>query len=93
MFRKSPYLNGLPVLSLNPEQVSRYVLRRSRRQDHFCTSEVAAMCLEMAGEALVANTLQAYLDVFTHHYLQAKHQQPPDWGGQAHMALKASTQA
>ena len=29
MFRKSPYLNHLPVLSLNPEQVSRYQLRRS----------------------------------------------------------------
>lgn len=93
MFRKSPYLNDFPVLSLNPEQVSRYVLRRSRRQDHFCTSEVAALCLEMAGEALVANTLQAYLEVFTHHYLQAKHQQPPDWGGQAHTALGLCTQA
>lgn len=93
MFRKSPYLNDLPVLSLNPEQVSRYVLRRSRRQDHFCTSEVAAMCLDLAGEPQAAQTLQAYLDVFTHHYLQAKHQQPPDWSGQAHMTLKASTQA
>jgi DTW domain-containing protein YfiP len=78
MFRKSPYLNHLPVLSLQPEQLSRYRLRRSRREDHFCTSEVAALCLELAGETLAAQTLEAYLDVFTHHYLQAKHQLPVD---------------
>jgi DTW domain-containing protein YfiP len=84
MFRKSPYLNHLPVLSLNPEQVSRYQLRRSRRDDHFCTSEVASLCLELAGELRAADTLQAYLDVYTHHYLQAKHQLPPNLQGPAH---------
>ena len=31
MFRKSPYLDRFPVLSLQPEQISRYQLRRSRR--------------------------------------------------------------
>jgi len=50
MFRKSPYLDRFPVLSLQPEQISRYRLRRSRREDHFCTSEVGALCLELAGE-------------------------------------------
>ena len=34
MFRKSPYLNHLPVLSLQPEQLSRYALRRSTHDDH-----------------------------------------------------------
>jgi DTW domain-containing protein YfiP len=89
MFRKSPYLNDLPVLSLNPEQVSRYQLRRSRRDDHFCTSEVASLCLDLAGDAHAAHSLQAYLDVYTHHYLQAKHQLPPDWQGPAHERLRA----
>jgi DTW domain-containing protein len=84
MFRKSPYLNRLPVLSLAPEQVSRYHLRRSKRDDHFCTSEVASLCLELAGELSAADTLQAYLDVYTHHYLQAKHQLPPNLLGPAH---------
>jgi DTW domain-containing protein YfiP len=84
MFRKSPYLNRLPVLSLAPEQVSRYQLRRSKRDDHFCTSEVASLCLELAGEVHAADTLQAYLDVYTHHYLQAKHQLPPNLQGPAH---------
>ncbi|APW44537.1 tRNA-uridine aminocarboxypropyltransferase [Rhodoferax saidenbachensis] len=89
MFRKSPYLDTLPVLSLASEQISRYKLRRSRRDDHFCTSEVGALCLELAGEAHAAQTLEAYLDVFTHHYLQAKHQQPPDRAGAAHVQLRA----
>ena len=89
MFRKSPYLNDLPVLSLAPEQVSRYTLRRSGRGDHFCTAEVAAMCLELTGDHHAAQTLDAYLDVFTHHYLQAKHQLPPKWGGEAHQRLRA----
>lgn len=91
MFRKSPYLNHLPVLSLNPEQISNYKLRRSKRNDHFCTSEVAALCLALAGEPHAAQTLQAYLAVYTHHYLQAKHQRPPDFDGDAHAQLRALT--
>jgi len=89
MFRKSPYLNALPVLSLQPEQISRYKLRRSRRDDHFCTSEVAALCLDLAGEPRAAQTLEAYLEVFTHHYLQAKHQLPVDPQGEAHRRWRA----
>lgn len=89
MFRKSPYLDHLPVLSLAPEQVSRYVLRRSQRGDHFCTAEVAAMCLELAGEPHAAHTLDAWLDVFTHHYLQSKHQLPPAWDGPTHSQLRS----
>ena len=87
MFRKSPYLDRFPVLSLQPEQISRYQLRRSRRDDHFCTAEVAGLCLDLAGEPQAAQVLQTYLDVFTHHYLQAKHQLPPDWQDKAHQRL------
>ncbi len=92
MFRKSPYLNHLPVLSLQPERLSRYHLRRSRRDDHFCTSEVASLCLALAGEAQAAETLDAYLDVFTHHYLQAKRCLPAQWQGAAHQRLQALMQ-
>ncbi len=87
MFRKSPYLAALPVLSLEPEQISRYKLRRSRREDHFCTAEVAALCLALANEAHAAQTLEAYFDVFTHHYLQAKHQLPFDANNEARQRL------
>ena len=88
MFRKSPYLNRFPVLSLQPEQTSQYRLRRSSRDDHFCTSEVAALCFKLAGEPLVAQTLEAYLAVFTHHYLQAKNQLPVAWDDAAHLRLR-----
>jgi DTW domain-containing protein YfiP len=88
MFRKSPYLERFPVLSLQPEQVSRYMLRRSRRDDHFCTSEVAALCLELAGESRAARVLEATLAVFTHHYVQARNQLPAAWDGEAHRRLR-----
>ncbi len=88
MFRKSPYLDSFPVLSLQSEQLSRYRLRRSQLDHHFCTSEVAALCLELAGETHAAQTLEAYLDVFTNHYLQAKNQQPVDLGDAAHRRLR-----
>lgn len=92
MLRKSPYLDRFPVLSLQSEQLSRYKLRRSKRDDHFCTAEVAALCLALSGEASdahAAQTLEAYLDVFTHHYLQAKHQRPADEASHAHERLRA----
>ena len=87
MFRKSPYLDHLPVLSLQSEQLSRYKLRRSQRDEHFCTSEVAALCMALAGEVQVAQTLEAYLDVFTNHYLRAKQQQPVDFEDAVHQRL------
>ena len=93
MFRKSPYLDRFPVLSLQSEQISRYRLRRSTRDDHFCTSEVASLCLELAGETRAAQALEAYLDVFTHHYLQSKHQLPPDWDGKAHQSLRSASKS
>jgi DTW domain-containing protein YfiP len=93
MFRKSPYLDRFPVLSLQPEQISRYRLRRSRRDDHFCTSEVGALCLELAGEPRAAQALEAWLDVFSLHYLRAKNQLPPLWDGEAHQRLQALTQS
>jgi hypothetical protein len=89
MFRKSPYLERFPVLSLEPEQISRYRLRRSRRDDHFCTAEVAALCLELADDIQASSVLDAYLDVFSAHYLGAKFQNPIDPDDKAHTQLKA----
>ncbi|CAN5186563.1 tRNA-uridine aminocarboxypropyltransferase [soil metagenome] len=77
MFRKSPYLAHLPVLSLHPGQLSRYRLRRSSRDHHFCTSEVAALCLATAGDDLAAQTLETWLDLFSDRYLRAKQSVPP----------------
>ena len=89
MFRKSPYLDGMPVLSLQPEQLSRYRLRRSTHDHHFCTSEVAALCLALAGELQAAQTLEAYLDVFSNRYLQARQSVGPSPDDAAHQRLRA----
>ena len=89
MFRKSPYLNHLPVLSLQTGQLSSYRLRRSTRDEHLCTSEVAAACLGLAGESHAAEVLAVYLEVFTLQYLNAKRQLPVDWNDEAHQRLQA----
>ena len=93
MLKQSPYLRALPVLSLEPGAASRYRLRRSRHIGHLCTAEVAALCLGLAGEARAAEVLHAWLDLFTHHYLQSKHQLPPELGGQAHRQWRGFTAA
>lgn len=87
MFRKSPYLDALPVLSLRPEQLSRYRLRRSTRGEHLCTAEVAAMCLELAGDQHASDALDDYLDAFSLHYLSAKRALPLDLNDALHQRL------
>ena len=94
MFRKTPLLDPLPVLSLQPAQalqyqLAPYQLRRAQCDSQFCTSEVAALCLHLAGDTLAALTLQAYLAVFTHHYLRARQQLPADATSAAHQRLQA----
>lgn len=91
MFRKSPYLDCFPVLGLQPEQISHYQLRRTNRDDHFCTSEVAALCLELSAhprDTHAGKVLERYLDVYTHHYLHAKHQLPPQLNSETHQGLQ-----
>lgn len=89
MFRKSPHLQSLPVLSLDPGHASTYRLRRSQFDHHFCTAEVAAMCLHMAGDLAAAGALSAWLGVFSHHYLQCRQNQPPRTDSDDHRVLAA----
>ena len=91
MFRKSPYLQHLPVLSLLPEQLSRYQLRRAQSDTHLCTAEVGALCLNLAHDTQAALALNAYFDVFTEHYLKAKQQLPVNWSDDIHLQLQAAT--
>lgn len=72
MLRKSPYLQALPMLSLDEAGASRYRLRRSARTEHLCTLEVAQACLELAGETANANALGDYFDLFSQAYLDAR---------------------
>ena len=87
IFRKSPYFDAFPILSLLPEKLSRYRLRRSTRSEHLCTAEVASLCLELAGDVEASNALSAYFDVFSQHYLDAKNQLPMNELSAAHKEL------
>jgi DTW domain-containing protein YfiP len=87
MFRKSPYLDALPVLGLHPEQASSYRLRRSVHGHHLCTAEVAAACLALAGEGAAAQALADWLDVFSAHYLATRRGLPLDTASAAHQRL------
>ena len=71
-FRKSPYLDRFPVLALSPAELTRYRLRSAWHDHHLCTAQIAALCLDMAGDALAAQALAAWLDVFNDRYLRAK---------------------
>lgn len=93
MFRKSPYLDALPVLSLRPEQLSRYRLRRSTRAEHLCTAEVAALCLELSGDRKAAEALGDHFELFTEHYLAAKHHRVLDTDDELHRRLRALSSA
>ena len=89
MFRKSPYLERFPVLSLEGGEASRYRLRRSRCGHHLCTAEVAALCLDQAGDEHAGALLQAWLDLFSERYLLAKNQRAVDEDSAAHRQLRA----
>jgi DTW domain-containing protein len=89
MFRKSPYLDALPVLGLHASQLSRYRLRHAQREEHLCTAEVAALCLALAGDGAAAQALDAWLDVFVAHALDARNNRPLGPEGEAHQRLAA----
>jgi DTW domain-containing protein YfiP len=89
MFRRAPYLDRLPVLTLAPEHVSRYRLRCTGRDAQLCTAEVVSMCLDLAGDAPAARALDAWLDVFISHTIDSRAGRPPDLATEAHARLAA----
>ena len=89
MFRKSPYLDGCPVLGLHPEHASRYRLRRSAQDHHFCTAEIATLCLDLAGDAAAAEALDAWFGVFSERYLIARGWQRPSPDSEATQRVRA----
>ena len=71
MFR-SPYLATLPVLGIQPEHASDYLLREAAHLHQLCTAEVAISVLQMAQEPDAAAALAAYFMVFRQNYLKGK---------------------
>lgn len=86
MFKKSPWLDRLPVLSFTPELVSRYLIRKSVQDHQLATAEVAALVYDSLGQPVNAQIMNAWFDVFKEHYLTGKMQrQLPEQGAIARL--------
>lgn len=72
MFRKSPYLDNLPVISVDLTRTSAYRLRVAQSADQYCTAEVAAALLELAGDHQASSGLQEHFTHFRECYLAGK---------------------
>lgn len=72
IFRKSPYLDSLPVLSLATERLTRYRLRKPASASHLCTAEVAAELLRQSGDVTAGEVLDDYFDVFNDSYAASR---------------------
>lgn len=88
IYFKSPYLQQMPVLSINPERLSNYKLREAAHDHQLATAEVAAMVLELAGESHAAEVLDAYFQLFSQCYYAGKRQLPVPTSGEAFDRLK-----
>lgn len=72
MFRKSPWLDKLPVMSLNVTTPSRYTLREAHGEGQHCTAEIAAALLQQAGDEAASHALQSHFETFRQAYLDGK---------------------
>ncbi|QBH98083.1 DTW domain-containing protein [Limnobaculum zhutongyuii] len=72
MFRKSPYLDRFPVLSIDNDQSSGYQLREASRKEQLCTAEVAIQILHQTGDSHASEDLEHYFTDFRQRYLAGK---------------------
>ncbi len=70
--RRSEYLADLPLVSIEPETVSNYVMRKSDNDQHLATAEVASLVLDKFNENLGAETLRLWFETFKESYLLGK---------------------
>ncbi|MBE3662450.1 DTW domain-containing protein [Vibrio navarrensis] len=78
IFRRSNYLQNLPVLSIDPEQLSQYQMRHSDNDQHLSTAEVASLVLSQASETHASQCLQSWFEAFRESYLLSKSRAKPD---------------
>ena len=72
IFRKSPYLERLPVLPLAAAKLTRYRLRKPASEAHLCTAEVAIELLRQSGDLDAAQVLDDYFDAFNDSYAASR---------------------
>ncbi|QYJ77322.1 tRNA-uridine aminocarboxypropyltransferase [Shewanella acanthi] len=64
MFRKSPYLQDIPMLSFDPDTLATYALRKGSHDFQLGTAEVASLALAAIGEEANGKVLSAWFDLF-----------------------------
>ncbi|AFJ46090.1 tRNA-uridine aminocarboxypropyltransferase [Shimwellia blattae] len=72
MFRKSPWLDNLPLISVDLSKTSAYQLREVHADGQYCTAEVACALLEQAGDSQAARGLSDHFMLFRERYLAGK---------------------
>ena len=68
IFRRSTYLENLPIISLQPNFKSKYDLRRGAQEGNLCTIEAAIEVLTINGEIVNAQVLNEFYNLFLKSY-------------------------
>ncbi|NNN43709.1 MULTISPECIES: tRNA-uridine aminocarboxypropyltransferase [Vibrio] len=77
IFRRSTYLASLPILSIEPEQLSSYLMRKASDEQYLATAEVASLVLSLCGEEKGAEALHIWFEAFKESYLLGKSRLKP----------------
>jgi len=73
MLHRSPYLQGIPRMAIQPDIPSTYRLRCQHCVQHLSTVEVAIALLAQLDEVTASSILRAYFCVFAESCLAARH--------------------
>ncbi|KUO78793.1 MAG: hypothetical protein APF81_20130 [Desulfosporosinus sp. BRH_c37] len=68
IFRKSEFLQGLPIVSIKPNYASNYDLRRGATAGNLCTIEAAIEILKMNGELETSQDIEDFFNLFIKSY-------------------------
>ena len=68
IFRKSDFLKDLPIVSIEPNYISKYDLRKGAGNGNLCTIEAAIEILRMTGEIETSQSIEDYYNLFLRSY-------------------------
>ena len=68
IFRKSDFLKGLPIVSIEANYASNYDLRRGAAEGNLCTIEAAIEILKMNEEIYSSQVIDEYYNLFLKSY-------------------------
>lgn len=86
MFHLSRWLDNFPCVVLPEADGRGYAVRKSHQDNYLSTAEAAALCLQLANEQMIAETLRDYFQLFNLHYLATRACVPPQ-PGEVHARL------